>query len=71
MKTKKLTDAEKVRLYEAALNDIAGWDTQTLSHCDEPGAAALAREVLGKTNADKYVKQLVIKSSHRRVRIEA
>jgi hypothetical protein len=36
---KKMTHAEKVKLYEVVLNDIAVWNEETLAHCDEPGAA--------------------------------
>ena len=66
---RKTTDAEKVKAYEEALNDIAAWSEPKLSQCDEPGAAANAREVLGKMGATKYIKKLVIKSSHHRVRV--
>lgn len=60
----------KIRLYEEVLNRIACWDELKISQLDEPGAAQVAREVLTKTRADKFVERQVMVAQKIREKVE-
>lgn len=60
----------KIRLYEEVLNRIACRDELKISQLDEPGAAQVAREVLTKTRADKFVERQVMVAQKIREKVE-